>query len=236
MNLLVELIEKKMGEKFLDPHYVRTALTHRSFMNENNHLGGEDNERLEFLGDSVLGLIVSHELMRKFPNEKEGSLSKYRSSLVNEKVLSKLALEISMNEHVRLGKGEDKNAGRKKKSILADAFEALIAAVFLSNGFDATKTFVLSLMEPWINSVQNYSLVLDYKSQLQEYTLKLFKVIPRYNLIKQVGPDHFKTFETQVVINEKVYGMGKGKSKKDSEQKAAKQALEALKESESAHV
>lgn len=232
MNTLVTILEEKMGEKFNNTSFVQTALTHRSFINENDNMNEEDNERMEFLGDSVLGLIVSQELMKKFPEEKEGILSKYRSSLVNEKVLSKLALDINLNEHVRLGKGEDKNYGRRKSSILADAYEALIAAIFLSNGFEAAKNFLLTSMCSWIDCVQDRALLLDYKSQLQEYTLKEYKVTPRYVLINQEGPDHYKTFETQVVINEQILGKGKGKSKKDSEQMAAKRALKKIQESE----
>ncbi|MCB0271437.1 MAG: ribonuclease III [Bdellovibrionales bacterium] len=233
MENFITHIESMIGEKLTHPEHIFIALTHRSFINESEEGVGTDNERLEFLGDSVLGLVVSSELMRRYPEEKEGVLSKYRSSLVNERVLGKVALSMDINQYLFLGKGEEKNAGRKKTSIMANAFEALIGAIYLSNGFACAQKFVLFNMESWIDQVQKYVDVLDYKSKLQEYTLKEFKCTPRYILVNQKGPDHFKLFETQVIIKDELMGKGQGRSKKDSEQSAAHQALLKIQERES---
>lgn len=226
MSELIAQIEQRIGNALKDPIYIETALTHRSFINEQKELDqNQNNERLEFLGDAVLGMFVSHELMKRFPEEKEGVLSKYRSNLVNEKTLCQVAEEIHLEDFIKLGKGEDKNFGRKKPSILADTFEALVAAIYLSNGFEDTRSFLHSVLDSWFTKVSQNTLIDDFKSTLQELSLKEFKSTPRYILIHQHGPDHFKTFETQVIVNDKIMGKGKGKTKKDSEQMAAKVAL-----------
>lgn len=228
MTGLIEYIEGVLGKKLETPTHLARALVHSSHANERVDENVKDNERLEFLGDAVLELVISERLIDIFPNQPEGMLTKYRSSLVNEKTLTEVAQKMSIHTYLQLGKGESKHRDDLGPSILSDAVEALFAAVFLSEGFVKTKGFVLSIMGPWIDQVQNKSFQPDYKSELQEYTLKHFKLPPRYKIIEEGGPAHDKVFVSEVSLQKKTLGQGRGKSKKLAEAQAAKIALNVL--------
>jgi ribonuclease III len=221
-------LETSIGYGFNDLSLLDNALTHRSFVNENIILPCKDNERLEFLGDAVLELTVSAMLMKKFPDCAEGELSKLRASVVNEQPLAKLARCFRIGEFLRLGKGEEASGGRTKPSLLANAFESIVAAMFLDGGFDRTAAFIEGLFEPLIEAGGAAAVYTDYKTAAQEICQNLFRELPRYLLLSETGPDHEKRFETSLVIGERVIATGMGKSKKEAEQKAAKMALETL--------
>ena len=221
-------LEASIDYGFNDLGLLDNALTHRSFVNENIVLPCKDNERLEFLGDAVLELTVSAMLMKKFPDYAEGELSKLRASVVNEQPLAKLARRFRIGEYLRLGKGEEASGGRTKPSLLANAFESLVAAMFLDGGFDRTAAFIEGLFEPLIEAGGAAAVYTDYKTAAQEICQNLYREFPRYLLLSETGPDHEKRFETSLVIGERVIATGTGKSKKEAEQKAAKVALETL--------
>ena len=221
-------IEKIIGHPLADPTYLQMAVTHRSYANESTDTGTEDNERLEFLGDSVLNLAVSDLLMVRYPTEPEGNLSKYRSAIVNEKSLAEASRSLDLGRYLRLGKGEEQTQGRDKDSILADAFEAVVAAVYLSGNLKDAAAFVRAQLEDLINLAHDETTHQDFKTMLQELVQRNYKTTPVYELVTEDGPDHDKTFEAQVLINKRSYGTGKAKSKKDAEQKSAEEALLAL--------
>ncbi len=221
-------LEERLGWRFSDITLLDTALTHRSFVNENVGLGCRDNERLEFLGDAVLELTVSDMLMRKFPDHAEGDLSKLRASVVNEHPLAELARRFGIGEHLRLGKGEEGSGGRVKTSLLANALESIIAAMYLDGGFDRTAAFVARLFGPLIDRGAFSSMYRDYKTAAQELSQTLFREMPRYMVVSETGPDHDKRFESSLLIGERVIASGRGRSKKEAEQQAAKTAIEEL--------
>lgn len=221
-------LEKKLGWHFEDIALLDNALTHRSFVNENLSLACRDNERLEFLGDAVLELTVSDMLIRKFPDHTEGQLSKIRASVVNEQPLAELARRFGIGAHLLLGKGEEASGGRMKSSLLANAFESVIAAIYLDGGFHRTAVFIGRLFEPLIEEGELSSIYRDYKTAVQEMSQVRFREMPRYMVISETGPDHDKRFETNLLIGERVIASGSGKSKKEAEQQAAKLALEEL--------
>jgi len=226
-KLLAEL-ERSLGITIEKPHVFVAAMTHSSFANENALPISAHYERLEFLGDAVLELVVSERLLEAFPDRREGDLSKCRSALVNEKVLSSLGQRLSLGDHLRFGRGEARERGSKKASILADAVESLCAALFLSNGLEAVRAFVdLHLGKEILETAERVGHD-DSKSQLQEYTQKLYKAVPQYKVVKEEGPDHRKMFLTEVWIQEKKWGKASGRSKKESEQNAARITLEKL--------
>ena len=225
-------LEERLGWHFADIALLDNALTHRSFVNENVALACRDNERLEFLGDAVLELTVSDMLMRKFPDHAEGQLSKLRASVVNEQPLAELARRFGIGEHLLLGKGEEGSGGRMKSSLLANAFESVIAAMYLDGGFDRTAAFIGRLFEPLIEEGELSSVYRDYKTAVQEMSQVLFREMPRYMVISETGPDHDKRFETSLMIGERVIATGRGRSKKEAEQQAAKTALEELRKIE----
>jgi len=225
MNILK--LEKKLGHTFKDKSLIETALCHSSYTNEQSDTTLRDNERLEFLGDAVLSLTAGHILMDFFPDLEEGDLSKMRAGLVNESRLASIAKTINLGEHIKLGKGELQTNGREKKSILADAFEAVIAAVYLDGGFDASFRIIKLHFSPFLNSISKPAANLDYKSRLQELVQGNLKSIPSYNIIDETGPDHDKAFKTRLKI-QNIITEGTGKSKKLAEQEAARKALEIL--------
>ena len=225
-------LEERLGWHFADIALLDNALTHRSFVNENIALACRDNERLEFLGDAVLELTVSEMLMRKFPDHSEGLLSKLRASVVNEQPLAELARRFRIGEHLLLGKGEEGSGGRMKSSLLANAFESVIAAMYLDGGFDRTAAFIGWLFEPLIEEGDISPIYRDYKTAVQEMSQVLFREVPRYMVISETGPDHDKRFETSLVIGERVIATGMGRSKKEAEQQAARMALEELRKIE----
>lgn len=218
----VEKLQKRLGYQFRDKNLIIEALTHKSYKKPYN------NERLEFLGDAVLDLIVGEYLFKKFPNVAEGELSKMRSSLVSEKGFELLALEIGLGEFIFISHAEENNNGRQKASLLSNAFEAVIGAVYLEVGLEWLKKFVESLLEEVYPKIDLDSIFKDYKTTLQELTQAQFGVTPEYVLIRSFGPDHKKEFEVEVRVKEKVLALAQGKSKKLAQQECAKLALEIL--------
>ena len=216
-----QLIER-LGYDFKEPALLEEALTHSSFANEGNrHVA--NNERLEFLGDSVLGMIAASYLF-EHDKSREGELTKLRASIVCEQALSSYSRELGVGEHLRLGKGERMNGGQDRPSILADAFEAILAAIFLDGGMEAAKAFVTPFLVKEIAS-QKRRHFKDYKTQLQEIVQQTPEERVEYVLTGESGPDHNKRFTVEVHLNSNVIGRGEGKSKKNAEQQAAKEAL-----------
>lgn len=223
-----KILFEKIGYSFRNMALIKQAVIHSSYVNEAEESEISDNERLEFLGDAVLELAISHILMDKFPNAKEGELSRYRSSLVNEESLSHIAKGIGLGEYLKLGKGEERTGGRDKPSILADAFEALVGAIYLDSGFKSTRDVVRRLFTSAVENID--TLGKDYKTLLQEYTQEKFKIRPGYKVLEEEGPPHNKTFTVGVILNGRLISKGKGKSKKDAEQMGAKEAYFWLRE------
>lgn len=224
-------IQKKFGVKFKDEDLLVTALTHSSFVHEHQLKMSESNERMEFLGDAVLNLSVAEMLIRAFPEEAEGKLSKRRAALVNQKSLSKLAMDLGVGEALRLGKGEEKTGGRTKESLLGDAFEALLGALYLDQGLQAVQKRLAEIFEPLIVGSEKLEVSQDYKTQLQEQLQKLHRRSPRYFLESQSGPDHAKTFQVRVEFKGELLAKGSGRSKREAEQRAAQSALDHFAES-----
>lgn len=220
-------IEQKLPYAFNSKTILEEALRHSSFVNEQADPDLRDNERLEFLGDAVLNLIVGHILMQRYPDLKEGDLSRMRANLVNEAQIAKIARCLNLGSHILLGKGESQSNGHKKNSILADTFEALIAAVYLDGGFDAAFKIVKINFLPLLNHMHPEANHQDYKSKLQELVQEKQGVMPKYSVIREEGPDHDKTFWVALEVFE-METEGGGKSKKMAEQDAARKALEIL--------
>ncbi len=221
-------LEKSLGIRFWKRELLKRALTHKSYANEKKWDATHHNERLEFLGDAVLELVVSHTLMERYPEAPEGELSKVRASMVNEKTLSSLARDLKLGERLYLGKGEEMGQGREKNSLLADAYEALLGALYLDRGFSKVFKIVSKHAHHLLEKLNDEGFYKDYKTKVQELAQTLFKVVPRYRLVDESGPDHEKIFTVNLIIQNEIYGVGNGKSKKDAEQNAAKQALEVL--------
>jgi ribonuclease-3 len=218
-------LSRRLGYEFARPEILSEAFRHASYVNEMGDPELRDNERLEFLGDAVLGLAVSHLLMNVFSDAREGNLSKLRASVVNERMLSEVARELELGAYLVLGKGEELSGGREKSSILADTFEALLGAVYQDGGFEPAKEIVGRLLLADIERVAGAGPVEDYKSQLQEFTQETFKKRPEYVLLSETGPAHDKTFRVALLIDERKAGEGEGKTKKEAEQRAAKEAF-----------
>ncbi len=212
-------LEKCLDYQFKNKNLIIEALTHKSYKKAYN------NERLEFLGDAVLNLIVGEYLFNKFPKSNEGDLSKTRASLVNEKGFTKLALAINLGDYIYLSDAEDRNKGREKASILSDAFEAIMGAIYIEIGIDILKPIVFKLLEENYDNITLDDLFSDYKTALQEVTQAKFGCIPEYKLENSTGPDHQKEFELSLWINDNLYATATGKSKKLAQQKAAKITL-----------
>jgi ribonuclease-3 len=216
---------------FRRPELLEEALTHRSYINELKAKGGRDNERLEFLGDAIIALIMSEYLTATFPDDSEGELSKKKARLVSEVSLAKAARELNLGRFLRLGRGEERTQGREKNSLLANALEALIAAVYLDGGLEAAQALAhrtLSGVFQELKEVNGVEYTQDYKTQYQEWCQKRFDTLPRYVTVCESGPDHQKTFEVQLIIKGEVAGVGIGRTKKEAEQMAAKQALDQI--------
>ena len=223
-----EVLENNLGYHFRDPKYLENALTHSSYSNECKPKGEhvEYNERLEFLGDSVLSIIVSDYLFKTYPDTPEGDLTRIRASAVCEKTLGKLACDIELGKFMRLGHGEEMGNGRNRVSILADAFEALLASIYLDSGSrDAVEKFLLPLVIPEIKQFVENGKNKDYKTLLQQIVQQERGEILEYVLTGESGPDHAKRFEVEARLNSNVIGHGEGKSKREAEQMAAKEAL-----------
>jgi ribonuclease-3 len=221
-------LQQKLCYEFKNIDFLVESLRHSSFVNENLEPDIQDNERLEFLGDAVLNLVVGHMLMQRYPELKEGDLSKMRANLVNESQLASIAQEMDLGSYLQLGKGEIQTKGWEKQSILADTFEAVIAAVYLDSGFDAVFRIIDSHFSFLLDSVVMSTTNHDYKSQLQELVQMKHQKVPVYTIIHESGPDHNKTFRVRLKV-EKIQAEGEGKSKKVAEQDAARKGLELLK-------
>ncbi len=229
-------VERVIGHPVTDPTHLRASITHRSYVNENVGVSDDDNERLEFLGDAVLSLVVSEALMNRYPEETEGMLSKYRSSIVNERSLARAARTMELGQFLRLGKGEEITKGREKDSILANAFEAIVAALYLNGGVKDSKAFVLHHFAETIDRAEEDVERHDFKTTLQEFTQRVLGTTPVYRVISQGGPDHEKTFESAVEVAGRICGRGRAGSKKHSEQLAADEALKLLRKEHSGSV
>ena len=217
----LEKLQEKLGYKFKNPTHLKIALTHKSAKN------GHNNERLEFLGDAVMDLIVGEYLFKKFSSD-EGDLSKLRAALVNESSFSKFAKFLGIGENLNMSLSEERNGGREKPSLLSDAFEAIMGAVYLESGLQNTARIATAILEILYPRISFNELVRDYKTALQELTQARFAEIPKYVLVGSKGPDHKKEFEIALMLNEREISRAAGKSKKEAEQKAAKTALEIL--------
>ena len=225
---IIKELEDTLSYKFTDQSLLCISLTHKSFVNALKMDAEKDNEKFEFLGDAVLNLSISQLLMEWFPEMDEGMLSKKRSSLVNEKSLAKLARKIDLGPYIRLGKGEKMSEGHDKDSILADALEALIGGIYLDSDFNGAKGFIEHHFKNAIRYSARPGSYKDYKTLVQELSQKIHKKTPQYKLMNVKGPEHKKVFESEIRIGEESFGVGKGRSKKDSEQKCAKMALKKL--------
>ncbi len=225
----MEGLEKRIGYTFKDKTLLEEALTHSSYSNElsQKHIIKNCNERLEFLGDSVLSIIVSEYLYEKYQSEPEGKLTNRRRELVCEKALARYANEIELGKYLMLGKGEDKTGGRTNKSILADAFEAILAAIYLDSA-EKGKENVNNFLMPFVkNEIETYSIsgeTVDYKTMLQQFTQQSDGELPAYIEVSESGPDHMKKFEVEVRLNNNIIGKGVGRTKKEAEQNAAAEA------------
>ncbi len=218
--------QNSIGHTYRDPSLLDCALTHKSYANENKI--PYHNERMEFLGDSILNFIVSEHLMKIGPDSTEGELSRLRASVVSEPALAAVARSIGLGSELLLGKGEEQTGGREKDSLLADSLEALIASLYLDQGMDAARLFVLRFFDCVLKNVCAARISLDYKTDLQELCQQRLKQLPQYCVVSESGPDHRKQFEVEVWIKGAPAGRGSGKSKKEAEQNAAKEALEKL--------
>jgi ribonuclease III len=214
-------LRASLGDPILEPELLERALTHRSYAYENGGL--PTNERLEFLGDSVLGVVVTETLYRTHPDLSEGRLAKLRAAVVNARALAEVGREIGLGEHVKLGRGEQATGGRNKASILSDTVEAVLGAVHLSGGFEVSSEVVHLLFDPLIEAASAMGAGLDWKTSLQELSAEHGLGVPDY-VIEDEGPDHMKTFTAQVRVADALYGNGVGRSKKEAEQAAAETA------------
>jgi len=224
----LEKLQETLGYRFRNVDLLIRALVHRSFAYENQEVA-VDNERLEFLGDSVLGLAISHSLIELFPDCDEGELSRLRSSIVNERELAQIALSVNLGDFLLLGKGEELSGGRQKSSLLANGLEAVLAAVYLDGGLDPVIQLVRQVFHDYLEHKEEEHLFKaldkDYKTQLQEITQAKLKLTPVYFLEAEEGPDHDKTFFMRVAIEDRVLAHGFGKSKKEAQQEAARRAI-----------
>jgi ribonuclease-3 len=222
-------LQRRLRYRFQNERLLVEALTHKSYLNEARRSGEADNERLEFLGDAVLNLVVSVYLVEAFPGAAEGELSKLRSRLVSEETLSGVARRIALGGAILLGRGETLTQGRDKPSILADALEAVLAAVFLDGGLEAATECVRSVFGEELTAPDRGSMATaDFKTDLQEVCQREFETLPHYRTIRETGPDHEKMFEVEILIRGDRYGVGIGRSKKEAEQMAARRALEQM--------
>ncbi len=224
----MEELEKRLGYSFQNRQLLEDALRHSSYANESRNRSATSNERLEFLGDAVLGMVVADHLYRKYPNQPEGELTRIRAALVCEDNLVLVARELSLGDYLKLGRGEENAGGRHRPSIQADAVEAVIAAVYLDGGIAAARNiirkFILNRNQGQLPATR------DYKTTLQEFVQQKEGQDLNYRLVKESGPDHDKRFTIEVSLNGQVLGRGEGRSKKEAEQMAAKEALEQLRE------
>ncbi len=217
-------LEKKLNYRFKNQGLLKKALTHRSFVKNRR----ESNERLEFLGDAVLEFVITEYLINKYPDTDEGKLSKIRAATVNTKVLATIARNLELYRFILVGKSEQKEGIVHNDSILEDAFEAIVGAIYLDGGLYKAREFIKKQLTSTIEKIVETGMIFDYKTHLQEITQKNFSCLPEYRIVKEEGLEHDKTFYCEVFINSENYGIGVGKSKKEAEKEAAKKAIEKI--------
>ena len=220
-----EEFEKAAGVEFRDKELLRQAFTHRSYLNEHREITRGHNERLEFLGDAVLELVVTRFLFDRYPTEDEGALTSYRSALVNTNTLSETASEFGMNEYLLLSRGEAKDTGRARSYILANTYEAVVGAIYLDAGYDVAQAFIERTLLPKIDSIVEERAFVDAKSRLQEIAQDKLSITPTYQTQRESGPDHDKRFEVAAYLGDERCGVGLGRSKQEGEQAAARATL-----------
>ena len=221
----MEVLENVLKYKYNDGNNLLLAMTHSSYANENKHERLNSNERLEFLGDAVLNIIISDFIYKNYTSLPEGELTKARASIVCEPALAKCATTLELGKYLMLGKGEEYTGGRTRISILSDAFEAVIGSIYIDGGMEKAREFVLFIMKDTITSSVNGASFIDYKTQLQEVIQKTGDQKIQYEIVEEKGPDHNKLFIVQVKVSDRIMGSGEGKSKKEAEQNAASKAL-----------
>lgn len=224
MSNLLEL-QQKLSLKFNDEDILLQALTHRSYLNENPGFRLGQNERLEFLGDAVLELIVTEDLYAKFPEKPEGELTSFRAALVNSRMLSEVAVELEINEYLMLSRGEARDVGRARQFILANVFEALIGAIYLDQGYDVSKNFIHRVLMPKLDAIVENKLYKDPKSLFQEEAQERAGTTPTYEVVREWGPDHDKHFIVGVFLGDEKMAEGEGPSKQAAQEEAARNAL-----------
>jgi len=218
-------LQEAIGFQFDNETLLRQALVHRSFLNENPDFGLESNERLEYLGDALLDFVVGEYLYCRYPEMNEGELTSVRASLIKASTLARFARSMDLGQYVYLSHGEDERDGRNRGGLLADVFEALVAAIYLDRGLDKARAIVLPLVEPEATRIVEGGLDRDHKSALQEWSQRELGITPIYRTVKEQGPDHAKVFTVEVLLDGEVYGRGEGRSKQSAEQRAAEEAL-----------
>jgi ribonuclease-3 len=221
-------LQQRIGITFRDLALLQQAFIHSSYINENPSFHLPDNERLEFLGDALLSFVVAERLYHEFPHFGEGELTEIRVLLVRQETLAQLASMLKLGDYLHLGKGEEATGGRERQTNLADTFESLVGAIFLDQGLDAARDFVLSQLGSHLDRVKAEGIGRNYKALLQEFTQAKFKQLPIYRVVEASGPDHDKGFTVEVVLGDKVFGAGSGKSKRAAEMEAARSAWEKL--------
>ncbi len=223
-----QALQRSIGIKLKDESLLQQAFIHSSYTNENLVSAIADNERLEFLGDALLSFIVAEELYREFPDFSEGKLTETRVSLIRQETLTDIAAGLRLGDYLILGKGEESTGGRQKQNNLADAFEALVGAIFLDQGLTVTKDFVLSKFAAQLEQVREQGIGQNYKALLQEFTQARYKQLPAYRVAEASGPDHDKNFVVEVALGDRILGSGSGKTKRAAEMEAARSAWEKL--------
>jgi ribonuclease III len=221
--------QEQLGHTFQDLDLLERALTHKSFSNENRDVRSPNNERLEFLGDAVLGFVVGEMIFRSFPNLQEGALSKIKAHLVSANMLAAKGRALGIGRFLRMGAGEARSGGAEKLSLLADGFEAVVAAIYLDGGIAATEVFLRRVFEPEVSGIDIGDLSFhDYKTTLQETAQSLGLPLPEYRVVEESGPDHEKAFEVELLWDGDPFSRGNGSSKREAQRKAAKEALKKL--------
>jgi len=223
-----QALQQDIGMTFRDISILKQAFVHSSYINENPGFHLPDNERLEFLGDALLSFIVAERLYHEFPHFGEGELTEIRILLIRQETLAQLALTLHLGDYLHLGKGEEATGGRERQTNLADVFEALVGAIFLDQGLDTARDFVVGKLGSHLERVRTEGIGRNYKALLQEFAQAKFKQLPTYRIVEASGPDHDKGFIVEVVLGDRVLGTGSGKSKRAAEMEAARLAWEQL--------
>lgn len=222
----VKEFQNIIGVIFQNMSLLEQALVHSSYINENPDYTLGHNEKLEFLGDAVLGFYVAEKLYKDYPDANEGEMTRLRAALVSRDALARVTKSIRLGDFLYLGRGEESSGGRQKKANLAGALEAVIAAVYLDRGENVTRDFIMWILDKEMKRINRKDIIVDYKSRLQETIQSRYQTAPGYRLVSEEGPDHDKTFTVEVIVNDTVLGKGTGKSKKEAETEAARFALE----------